>query len=518
MATSHVTTAGTEQPEVHRLKSGSLGLLGILLLAFSSAAPLVGCLGNIPLAVAFGNGVGAPAGFIVAMVVLLCFAVGYVAMTRRLSATGGFYSFISNGLSKPLGLASGLSLMLGYLCVQVAVLGAIGYFGAAALEEAFGISLSWLVIAGIALVLAAVASYFGVELSAKVLGVFFVLEIIILAIVNGAIFIDGGPEGISLEPVNPVNAFSGIAPGIGIFFAFWSWLGFEVVPNYAEESKNPKKLVPLATYLAVIGIGLILFVTAWATVTGFGTSQVVEETTALHGLSYISLAQSYVGAWAADCINWLVITGCFASILAFHQTVSRYIYAIAREGVLFPNKLAHTHPRFGSPHNAAVATFFGAALILGLFTAFYFAAPSAQEFAGNDFNTAAYYEVFGWFAIACTFWVMLNQILCSIATIRYHRLPAHREHAHWWRTLLAPGIGAIGLAGALYLLWSNLSTLGGDIIWVSLIPWFCISWFVFSLLIAFWLRSNRPAAYEGLGRVLSTTAEDAQEEVPTLNR
>lgn len=62
------------------------------------------------------------------MGVLLCFAVGYVAMTRRLSATGGFYSFISNGLSKPLGLASGLSLMLGYLCVQVAVLGAIGYF------------------------------------------------------------------------------------------------------------------------------------------------------------------------------------------------------------------------------------------------------------------------------------------------------------------------------------------------------------------------------------------------------
>ncbi|WP_353713559.1 hypothetical protein [Arthrobacter sp. K5] len=72
-----------------------------------------------------------------------------------------------------------------------------------------------------------------------------------------------------------------------------------------------------------------------------------------------------------------------------------------------------------------------------------------------------------------------------------------------------PGIGAIGLASALYLLWSNLSTLGGDIIWVSLIPWFCISWFVLSLLIAFWLKSNRPAAYEGLGRVLSTTADDA---------
>lgn len=61
----------------------------------------------------------------------------------------------------------------------------------------------WLVIAGIALVLAAVASYFGVELSAKVLGVLFIGEIIILAIVNGAIFMNGGPEGVSLEPINP---------------------------------------------------------------------------------------------------------------------------------------------------------------------------------------------------------------------------------------------------------------------------------------------------------------------------
>ena len=145
----------------------------------------------------------------------------------------------------------------------------------------------------------------------------------------------------------------------------------------------------MATYIEVIGIGLILFITAWATITGFGTAGVVEETTGLMGQSYISLAHTYVGAWAADCINLLVITGCFASVLAFHQTVSRYIYAIAREGVLFPNKLGHTHARHGSPHHAAVATFFGSALILVLFTAFYFSAPSAQEFAGNDFNTAA---------------------------------------------------------------------------------------------------------------------------------
>lgn len=145
--------------------------------------------------------------------------------------------------------------------------------------------------------------------------------------------------------------------------------------------------------------------------------------------------------------------------------------------------------------------------LLALFSAFYFLTPSVRAFAGDDFTTAAYSEVFGWFAIACTFWVTINQILCSIATIRYHRQPEHRSHFHWWRTLLAPTIGGLGLLGSLVLLWSNLPTLGGDVIWVQLIPWACIAWFLLALVAAFWLRARRPAAYEGLGRVLATTAD-----------
>lgn len=505
----NVTTQppASRTPEVSRLKAGQIGLAGILLVAFSSAAPLLGALGNVPLAVAFGNGIGAPAGFLVAAAVLLCFAVGYVAMTRRLSSTGGFYSFISNGLNRPLGLAAGLSSLLGYLCVEVAVLGAIGYFGANTFADTFHIHVPWLVTAGVALVLASAAAYFGVELSAKVLGVLFLLEIVVLGIVNTVIFINGGPDGVSAAPINPVNAFGGIAPGVGIFFAFWSWLGFEVVPNYAEESKNPRRLVPLATYLSVIGIGLILFITAWATITGFGTTHVVAAAGKELGASYIGLAQAFVGPWAAESLNWLVLTGSFASILAVHQTVSRYVYSIARENVLLPPALGVAHPRLGSPSRAVLATGAGAIGLLALFSAFYFLTPSVRAFAGDDFTTAAYSEVFGWFAIACTFWVTINQILCSIATIRYHRQPEHRSHFHWWRTLLAPTIGGLGLLGSLVLLWSNLPTLGGDVIWVQLIPWACIAWFLLALVAAFWLRARRPAAYEGLGRVLATTAD-----------
>jgi amino acid transporter len=490
--------------ERHSLKAGSIGLVGILLLAFSSAAPLVGSLGNIPFAIAFGNGSHAPGGFVIVTVVLLLFAVGYVAMAKKLTAAGGFYSFISHGLGRPLGLAAGLSSVVGYLCVEMALLGAIGYYGTQTFQTTFHVHVPWLVTAAVTLTLATVATYFGIELSARVLGVLFLFEIASLFLIDFGILIHGGAHGISAAPLNPIGAFKGAAPGIGIFFAFWSWLGFEVVPNYAEESRNPKRMIPLATYLAVIGLGVIYTLTAWSGVIGFGINESVSQTTTQLGNSYFVLAHQFVGAWAQSSINWLVLTSSFACTLAFHQTVSRYLYAIARERVILPRALGKTHPRFRSPHIGALATAAAATTGMTAFVIFYYSSSSARKFAPT-LDAAAYAEVFGWLAIACTFWVMLNQVLCSLAVIRFHRRPENRSDFHWWRTFIAPLAGAVGMGYALYLLWSNLATLGGDIIWVRAIPWVCIAWFVVSLAAAFWLRSRRPDAYTGLGRVMGET-------------
>lgn len=56
------------------------------------------------------------------------------------------------------------------------------------------------------------------------------------------------------------------------------------------------------------------------------------------------------------------------------------------------------------------------------------------------------------------------------------------------------------MAYAIYLLWSNLTTVGGDVIFVRLIPWVCMAWFLVGLAWALWLRSGRPAVYGELGR------------------
>ena len=55
-----------------------------------------------------GNGLAAPAGFLVATVVLTLFSIGFVAMARHITTAGGFYGFISHGLGPIWGMASGV--------------------------------------------------------------------------------------------------------------------------------------------------------------------------------------------------------------------------------------------------------------------------------------------------------------------------------------------------------------------------------------------------------------------------
>ena len=100
-------------------------------------------------------------------------------------------------------------------------------------------------------------------------------EIVILLIFDGYLFARGH---VTAAPLNPVNAFKSFpaqgklaagAIGIGLFFAFWSWVGFEMAPNYGEESRDPKRIVPRALYISVIGLGIFYTMTSWASLAGY---------------------------------------------------------------------------------------------------------------------------------------------------------------------------------------------------------------------------------------------------------
>src|SRR5467141_4244857 len=82
----------SRQAEVPQLRKHAVGLWGVLFLTVTGSAPISAMLFNTPLVTGYGNGLGAPAAFLFATVVLTIFSVGYVAMARVKTTAGGFYS------------------------------------------------------------------------------------------------------------------------------------------------------------------------------------------------------------------------------------------------------------------------------------------------------------------------------------------------------------------------------------------------------------------------------------------
>jgi len=274
----------SQRDDVHKLHGGAVGILGVLFLTVTGAAPISAMLFNTPLSVGYGNGIGTPAGFAFATVILTIFSVGYVAMARKVTAAGGFYSFISHGLGRELGMASGLAMVVAYSVFEASLCGGFAYFASLKAQQ-YGYNIEWYWLALFMVALIGVLAYFDIHISARLLGIALISEVVFLLIFDVLIFGQGG-ENIQTAALNPVNAFKNmpgfgsggdaIAAGawaVGVFFAFWSWVGFEMAPNYGEESKNPKKIVPMAMYISVIGLGIFYVVTSWAAISGYATTE-----------------------------------------------------------------------------------------------------------------------------------------------------------------------------------------------------------------------------------------------------
>jgi amino acid transporter len=128
-------------PRHGTLAKDALGLPSVLFCIVTGAAPLAAMMFNVPVAVS-GGGYAVPAAFLVATIALTIFSTGYIEMSRRVTSTGGFYTFISRGLGNVMGLGSGILIALCYVIFAAAVTGVLGYFASTTVDDWFGISSS----------------------------------------------------------------------------------------------------------------------------------------------------------------------------------------------------------------------------------------------------------------------------------------------------------------------------------------------------------------------------------------
>ena len=483
-----------------RLKPGAIGLMGVIFVAVTGAAPISAMLFNVPFATGFGTGYYTPAAFLFAAIVLTIFSIGYVAMAKEISAAGGFYSFISHGLGQALGLATGICGAVAYALFEISLLGGFAYFFSTNFNSWFGWEIPWVLPAVVASVLITILCWFDVELSVKILGVALISEIIILVIFDVLVFGQGGStSGIAYDSIDLTKLADpgvGLAAGVGVFLAFWSWVGFEAIPNYAEESKDPKRNVVRATMIAVIGLGIGYVLTAMAFESAFPKDQVVEAAKDPAGPFFVAM-EAFGTPWLATIMQILILTGAFACAMAFHNVTMRYFYAMGREGIL-PKALGSTHNKHRVPHVANVTAMVVAIVIMlvwGVFSGFGF---------DKAFDTA-YVRIYTMMAVQGVVWILAIQALCAVAIIVWFRKDGRK--GNMITTVICPILAIVGQIFAIFLLFKNIDTLAGTISYVQAIAPIAVILVLAALAYALILRSKNREKFDSIGRVVDDSGE-----------
>jgi amino acid transporter len=440
------------------LKQNALGVLGILFFVLSAQAPLTGVAGAAPVAIAIGNGPGVPAMYVVAGVVVLLFSVGYVAMGRHVVDAGAFYAYVGKGLGATAGAGSAGVALLAYHAIQAAVYGLFGAVMNGLAIQYLDLDVPWWLIALGTMLVVQMLGAAGVDVGAKVLAVFVLAEISVLLIFAVVMLLKGGgPEGLAPGSSFSVSAALDGAPGVALMFAVASMFGFEATAIYGEEAREPHRTVPRATYLSVVLVTAFFAFTSWMLISAHGPSaSAAAAGSALEagdGAGFVVAPVSdELGAWAGDALPILLATSLFASILAFHNSANRYLFSLGREGLL-PRRLSVLNGR-QSPWLAGVAQTVVAALLVFPFA-----------LAGKD----PVLTLFSWLSGLAVLAIMLLYFLTSVSVIVYFRRLGDLRR---WNTLIAPALGAAGIAGAIWLIVSNFTTLiGGDTataVWLAL--------------------------------------------------
>ena len=454
----------------------------IVFLVVAAAAPLAAMVGNVPLALKLGNGPGLPGAFVLATVVLLCFAVGYAAMSRKVVNTGAFYTYVARGLGKPPAVAVALVAVLSYNALAAGLVGAFGYFGSVVLDGAGIHGVPWLAVSAVGWAVTAVLGYRSVDVSAKVLAVLMSAEILILAVLDLGIIGHRGAAALPRGVFAPSTVFSG-ALGLALMFAFASFIGFESAALYGEESHDPQRSIPRATYASVLIIGVFYTFTTWCIVGGGGVAAAQTLSKGDLGTLVLDMAAFYVGPWAHDVMAVFFVTSLLASLLAIHNAASRYMFALGRERLL-PSVLGRFHPRRYSPYVASI-TQSGVNAVVVL----------AFAFAGLDPYLSLAASMVG----LSTLGIVVLQAVAAVSIVVFFW---RRGEVDPWRTVAAPLIGAGGLLTAAWLLTEHYATLTGThSAWVNDLPLLLVVVALAGVGYALWLRRSRPDIYRGLAEV-----------------
>ncbi|MGL4346745.1 MAG: APC family permease [Chitinophagaceae bacterium] len=145
--------------------------------------------------------------------------------------------------------------------------------------------------------------------------------------------------------------------GTIVFFAFF---GFDAVAISAQETKNPKRNLPIGILgsLLVCTILYLLFAYVFT-----GIAPFTEYVTVGKEASVTYAIQTYIQdyQWLAIAVTMAILVSFISVILILMMAQSRILFSMANDKLL-PKSLSHIHSKYKTPYKSSIITFISTAL------------------------------------------------------------------------------------------------------------------------------------------------------------
>jgi amino acid transporter len=411
------TASGTAREEYERLGQKKLTLVDVLAQSVGFVGPVFVAAFIIPLMFGFnaaGRGAGTSAGLAVLLSAIGVFALAWIVATyaKRIHAAGSLYDYVSHGLGKTLGAASGWLYYGGTIVLTTALGVLLGGYVHDNLLPAFEIGPFfpiWVWDAIFAVGLSAVL-FFGVQISTRVQLTFALISIVVVLIFLITVIADlGGDNDVAkaFDPT-PEGGWGGIL--FAVVYGVLAFVGFETAANLAEETADPKRSIPRAVLGAVAIVTLFYLIAAYVEVAGFGfdLSVILDPAVASAPLFALADPSSEFGSdfWLR-IVLLVVLLDMLAVYVGAGTASTRGIFALARDRRL-PAGFATVSP-FGTPTGAIV-------LLIAVQVVFIILAEANDTLLALP-GLAHYFSVFAWGATFGSIALAIVYLVLSIGAL-----------------------------------------------------------------------------------------------------
>ncbi len=285
--------------------------------------------------------------YLLATVAMAFTAWSYAEMSRVVPHAGSVFAYASEGLGRHAGFLAGWLAMLDYLLIpSVAYL-----FSGIALHALVPSVPAW-VFTVAAFMLTTALNLAGVAVAARVGFLVLVAEVVVLLVFVAAALVVIAQDGTSrawTTPLTGLGAFDLSAVVGAISVAVLSFLGFDAIASFAEESTGDEREVGRAIMVCLAVTGSLFVLQVW--LAGV-LSTIPPADLAAHpqrqGTAFYDIARMAIGPWLATVLAITKAVGPAFAAMTAQAAAARLLFGMARAGRL-PAALARVDARHGVP-------------------------------------------------------------------------------------------------------------------------------------------------------------------------